>query len=79
MHCQNFVMFNTKLNLLSSNYIRLNRSFSEERGSAFAKYLPRGPTLPQKAYEISKSLDFMEDFGISLKISRFHLRFPDFR
>ena len=40
---------------------------------------PRGPTLPQKAYEISKSLDFTEDFGISLKISRFHLRFPDFR
>ena len=46
--------------------------FSSQSGS-------RGPTLPQKAYEISKSLDFTEDFGISLKISRFHLRFPDFR
>ena len=33
---------------------------------------------PKKAYEISKSLDFMEDFGISLKISRFQLRFRDF-
>ena len=38
----------------------------------------RGPTLPKKGYEILKSLDFIEDFGISLKISRFHLRFPDF-
>ena len=44
-----------------------------------ALFCARGPTLPQKAYEISKSLDFTEDFGISLKISRFHLRFPDFR
>ena len=42
------------------------------------KKIPRGLTLPKKAYEISKSLDFMEDFGISTKISRFHLRFPDF-
>ena len=43
-----------------------------------------GPTLPKIAYEISKSLDFTEDFGISPKISgfpkdsRFHLRFRDF-
>ena len=37
-----------------------------------------GSDTPNKAYEISKSLDFVEDFGISLKISRFHLRFPDF-
>ena len=37
----------------------------------------RGLTLPKIAYEISKSLDFEKDFGISRKITRFHLRFQD--
>ena len=47
-------------------------------------HVPRGPTLSKIVHEISKSLDFA-DFEISpkisgfLKISRFHLKFQDFR
>ena len=38
----------------------------------------RGWQRPQKAYEISKSQDFIPDFRISGKISRFHAGFRDF-
>ena len=36
-----------------------------------------GSDTPKIAYEISKSLNFVKDFRISPKISRFHLRFQD--
>ena len=38
----------------------------------------KGSDTPKIVYEILKSLNFVEDFGISPKILRFHLRFQDF-
>ena len=38
----------------------------------------RGVCNAQIAYEISKSYDFKQDFGISAKISRFQTRFQGF-
>ena len=37
-----------------------------------------GFATPKIAYEISKSYDFKQDFGISTKISGFQMRFQDF-
>ena len=38
---------------------------------------PRGLQCPKKAYEISKSYDFKQDFGTSAKISRFQQDFNE--